>query len=134
MNNYLEIASQFLAEAKKELAQAKQNGNDIIIRDAAEKAWNAIVQATNGLFLAKTKETPQSHYERRKGLLELAKNFPSIKKKGLLDRFMARCGILHENCFYEGIYDLSLLEEEMEKVAQYIKDVEDFIKLSFRDV
>lgn len=122
---YIDEAKRFYQEALRELERGKKENNETILRDAGEKAWNAIVQATNFLFEKRGQVVPKNHYGRRKALVELAKTDPKVEEKGLRDRYMAREQSLHEYCFYEGIYDLSLLEKDFEKVKKYIEDIEE---------
>jgi hypothetical protein len=126
------MAKDYLAEAKalhkhalEEFRRGVQENDEMVIRDAAEKAWNAVVQATNYLFEKTRGPVPRSHFHRRKGLLELGKTVPAIKRRNLVDRYMAREQMLHEMCFYEGIYDRSILEENFDKVKKFITDVEE---------
>jgi len=98
--------------------------NDVIgIRDSAEKAWNAVVQAINALLLHYTGVMPRSHFERRKMLRELEKSVREVGELGLSDRYMARFKILHGETFYEGIIDAEQLKDEMVKVKKIIEDV-----------
>ena len=48
---YLEDSKNFLEEAIHELEEGAEKGDILRIRDAAEKAWNATIQATNALIL-----------------------------------------------------------------------------------
>ncbi|RLE57673.1 MAG: hypothetical protein DRJ40_00190 [Thermoprotei archaeon] len=124
----LQEARELLKRAEKELTEAIQKNDTLEMRDAAEKAWNAIVQATNALILHYTGKVPTSHYERRKLLRELEKKNTTIEQLGLLDRYMARFRILHGETFYEGIIDIEQLEIEMKKVHKYIQDIEELLK------
>ena len=128
MNKYIEEAKRFYEEAEKELKKGTEDGDLIRIRDAAEKAWNAMVQATNGLFEAKGLPIPVAHRDRRYGLDELTRADSALKTLGLRDRFMARESSLHEKCFYEGYCPLDLLEEDFEKVRKYIEDIEKIVQ------
>ena len=102
--------------------------NDVIgIRDSAEKAWNAVVQAINALLLHYTGVMPRSHFERRKMLRELEKSVREVGELGLSDRYMARFKILHGETFYEGIIDAEQLKDEMVKVKKIIEDVEKLV-------
>ena len=124
MNKYLEEARRFYQEAEVELEKGKQESNLIKIRDASEKAWNAMVQVTDALFANKGMPIPESHFERRKGLVELTLTDPSLDGLGLRDRLMARNQILHQGCFYEGYCPIPLLDDEFSKVKKYIEDIE----------
>jgi HEPN domain-containing protein len=102
--------------------------NDVIgIRDSAEKAWNAVVQAINALLLHYTGVMPRSHFERRKMLRELERSVREIGELGLSDRYMARFKVLHGETFYEGVIDVEQLKDEMVKVKKIIEDVEKLV-------
>jgi len=126
--SYIEQAEEFYQAALKGFQRGKRLKDDKAIRDAAEKAWNAIVQATNYLFTQAGYPVPKSHFERRKVLIELEDKDEIYKQKAFRDRHMAREQSLHEYCFYEGIYSLRQLKEELQKVKQYIEDTKDLGK------
>jgi hypothetical protein len=121
----LNEAWSFLKAAEEEFAEAKED--PVRIRDAAEKAWNAVVQATDALIYALTGVRVMSHYERRMALRDIEKRRVDVKKLGLRDRYMARYKILHGETFYEGIVDVEEVKVEFEKVEEYIKDVEKLV-------
>ncbi len=125
MNQYVEEAKKFYEEAVKEFEKGEKEEDMIRIREASEKAWNATLQATDGLIVKKGMNKPTSHYERRKILAELAKIDPNVRKKGIRDRYMAREQSLHEDCFYTGICPTPLIEEDIQKVKKYIADIEE---------
>jgi hypothetical protein len=116
----------FLEAARKELLESR--GDPVRVRDAAEKAWNAVVEATDALIYAFTGSRPMSHYERRVALREIERRFEGAKRLGLRDRYMARYKVLHGETFYEGVVDLGEVEVELEKVEEYLKDVELLLK------
>ncbi|MBS7638290.1 hypothetical protein KEJ49_05330 [Candidatus Bathyarchaeota archaeon] len=101
----------------------------IRIRDAAEKLWNATINATNALILSHLGIVPASHWERRKLLDKLEDLNPEVEKLGLRDRYGARERYLHEMTFYEGIIDVEMLERELKKVKEYINDVDRIVKV-----
>ena len=68
---FIEDAEAFARAAEGEFGEAVAKGDRILMRDAAEKAWNAVVQATNALILALAGKVPMSLYERRAMLREL---------------------------------------------------------------
>lgn len=47
MQTLLEVARTFLATARQELDEGLSTNDSVKVRDAAEKAWNAVVQATD---------------------------------------------------------------------------------------
>uniref|UniRef100_A0A7J3X518 HEPN domain-containing protein n=1 Tax=Thermofilum pendens TaxID=2269 RepID=A0A7J3X518_THEPE len=112
----------FLEAARKEFSES--GGDPVKVRDAAEKAWNAAVQATDALIYALTGARPMSHYERRRALRDLERKVESVRSLGLRDRYMARYKVLHGETFYEGVVDLEEVKTELDKVEEYIRDVE----------
>lgn len=121
---YLEDAKRFIQEAYIKLEEGIQKNDHVKIRDAAEKAWNAVIQASNTLVLKFKGKIPSSHWERRKLLRELEKEEPKIAELGFKDRYSARERNLHELVFYEGIIDIEDIKVELEKAKNYIEDVE----------
>lgn len=101
----LDEVEKILERSKEEFSRGERNGDNITIRDAAEKAWNAVVKATD--------------------YLELEKAELSVRKKGVIDRYMAREQSLHEFCFHEGIYSIERIGKDLEKVKRYIDDVKE---------
>ena len=122
----LNEAWSFLKAAEEEFTKAK--GDPLRIRDAAEKAWSAVVQATDALIYALTGVRMMSHYERRVALRDIEKRRMDVKRLGLRDRYMARYKILHGETFYEGVVDVEEVKVELEKVEEYIKDVEKLVE------
>jgi hypothetical protein len=120
---YIDDSMKFVEEALKEFKVGVENNDAIRIRDAAEKAWNAVVQATNALILYYLGKTPSSHWERRRLLRELERVKPEVESLSLRDRYSARERNLHELVFYEGVIDVNDVEFELEKAKRYIEDV-----------
>ena len=120
---YMDDSIRFVEEALKEFKVGVENSDAIRIRDAAEKAWNAVVQATNALILYYLGKTPSSRWERRCLLRELERVKPEVESLGLRDRYSARERNLHELVFYEGVVDVNDVEFELEKAKRYIEDV-----------
>ena len=120
---YLGDAREFLREAEEEFRRGVESGDLIKVRDAAEKAWNAVVQATNALLLHALGKVPSSHFERRKMLSMLEDKLEVAEKLGFRDRYSARERNLHELTFQEGIVDLDEVRRELKKAEKYINDV-----------
>lgn len=128
MSEYLEAAKGLYEEALEALQQGRKHGDSRAIRDAAEKAWGAIVQATNALIQQRMLPLPRTPAQRRARLAELERLDPRVKELGFRDRFGAREHYLHEDCYFDGICPIDLLEEDiLQKVKAYIDDVEWFI-------
>jgi len=120
---YFEGARRFFEESIKEFEEGVRENDPYKIRDSAEKAWNAVVQATNALILKLSGKLPSSHWERRRMLRELETRVPEIGKLMLRDRYGARERHLHEMVFYEGNIDVEDIRYELEKVRAYLDDV-----------
>ncbi|RLE54854.1 MAG: hypothetical protein DRJ40_09750 [Thermoprotei archaeon] len=120
---YISDARKFIEEAIEEFQKGTREGNVMAIRDAAEKAWNAVVQASNALVLKFMGKVPSSHWERRRLLRELERRNVKIAEYGFRDRYCARERNLHELVFYEGIIDIEDVEDELEKAKKYVDDV-----------
>jgi len=130
---YLEDAFRFYEEALKEFEEGVRENNAYKIRDSAEKAWNAVVQATNALILRLVGKLPSSHWERRRMLRELEARFPEIGKLMLRDRYGARERHLHEKVFYEGNIDVEDIRYELERVRAYLNDVSGMLRSTKSD-
>jgi hypothetical protein len=62
---FLEDAKSFFSRGAEELEQGLKLNDSYKVRDAAEKLWNAVVQATNALILYFLDVVSASHWERR---------------------------------------------------------------------
>jgi len=120
---YFEDALRFYEESVKEFEEGVRENNPYKFRDSAEKAWNAVVQATNALLLKLSGKLPSSYWERRRMLRELERKLPEIERLMLRDRYGARERHLHEMVFYEGVIDVEDVKYELEKVKAYLSDV-----------
>jgi len=122
---FLDEAWKFLNAALTEFEEGVKEGRDETIRDAAEKAWNATIQATTALLLAKgfNEEDIKTYRQKRLTLEELSAKDDQIRNLGLRERFMAREYTLHLRCFYDGEYTTDAIREELEKARQCIDDV-----------
>ena len=120
----LSSARELYERALREFEEAVARNDVIGIRDSAEKAWNAVVQAINALIIYYTGVTPMSHFERRRKLREFERSAREVGELGLADRCVARLGVLHGETFYEGVIDVEQLRDEMVRVGRIIGDVE----------
>ena len=120
----LSSARELYERALREFEEAVARNDVIGIRDSAEKAWNAVVQAINALIIYYTGVTPMSHFERRRKLREFERSVREVGELGLADRYVARFGVLHGETFYEGVIDVEQLRDEMVRVGRIIGDVE----------
>jgi hypothetical protein len=125
----MDDSMKFIEEALKEFKVGVENNDTIRIGDAAEKAWNAVVQATNALILYYLDKIPSSYWERRRLLRELERVKPEVESLSLRDRYSARERNLHELVFYEGVIDVSDVEFELEKAKKYVEDVRKLLRV-----
>jgi len=125
---YFEDACRFHEESLKEFEEGAKENNPYKIRDSAEKAWNATIQATNALILKLAGKLPSSHWERRKMLRELETKLPEIGESMFRDRYGARERHLHEMVFYEGSIDVEDIKYELEKVRAYLNDIDKILR------
>ena len=134
MNGYLETARTLYQEAVEAFERGRKNEDPRAIREAAEKAWGAIVQATNSIIERRRLPVPRTPAERRARLADLERLDPRFKEMAFRDRFGAREHYLHEDCYFDGICPVDLLEEDIfEKVRAYIEDADRYVNQgSFR--
>jgi len=126
---YIDDAMKFVEEALREFRDGVANNDIVRVRDATEKAWNAVIQATNALILHYLGKTPSSHWERRRLLRELEREKPEVESLGFRDRYSARERNLHEMVFYEGLVDINDVEFELEKARRYVEDARKLLGL-----
>jgi hypothetical protein len=115
-------ADAFFNIALKEYKQGKKKKEDKTIRQGAEKAWNAAVQATKALAVKSGKTVPRSFNAQFRFLMELEKDkISSLNGFSLLSlSFKSFASRLHGECFYHGEYNIPELETDFEDVKQYI--------------
>ena len=91
------------------------------IRDAAEKAWCATLNATNALIRAKIGEVPGTTAMTTADLDKLAGQ--DIKVKTLVGRYFSRIHQLHGMCFYNGMCDGETIRR-IRETTDYIQDAQ----------
>lgn len=113
-------AKEILKYAIEELEKALKLNDVSLYRNAADKAFLALVVAVNTYIQRKLGVVPQSHSERRRLLREMGKEY-------LRELYSDLMKTLHEEAFYEGIY-------QPEEVKYAIKRIEELIKEFEREV
>ncbi|WP_069807657.1 PaREP1 family protein [Vulcanisaeta thermophila] len=121
----IQDAWNFLKAAKEEYLMARERSDPVLARDAAEKAWNAVVQAADALIMALLGRRPMSHRERRDALWMIEERYPELE--GVYDQYNARFQRLHGDGFYEGLITMEDLEREIEKAEKFIKRIENYL-------
>ncbi|MEE9201957.1 MAG: hypothetical protein V3U31_02030 [Dehalococcoidia bacterium] len=128
MNGYLESAKALYEESLEAFERGRRSESPKDIREAAEKAWGSVVQATNSLIEKRHLPVPRTPAERRARLADLERLDPHFKGMAFRDRFGAREHYLHEDCYFDGICPVDLLEEDIfEKVRAYIQDADRYV-------
>ena len=122
-------AETFIRQSFKEFDRGVREKRLKIIRDAAEKAWLAVVKAIESLLLTKgfREDEIKTYRQKRLALDRLSLRDPAIEKLGLRDRFVAREYNLHIRAFYDGEYDVDALREEIKKAEKLIEDISSII-------
>ena len=91
-------AEEILKYAEEEVEKAIRVGNILLYRNAADKAFLSIVVAVNSYINRRLNIIPKSHSERRFLLRK-------IERKNLRAAYSDLMKTLHEEAFYEGIYN-----------------------------
>jgi len=112
-----ESAREILTYALSELERALKTRDTMLYRNAADKAFLALVIAVNEYIRIKMGVTPKSHSERRKLLRELGRE----DLRALYSDIMKT---LHDEAFYEGIFQPDEVEYAVKKVAEIIDMLE----------
>ena len=118
---YLTEADCFFAIAQREYEAGKKENNDKSIRQGAEKAWNASVQATKAIALKMTGKIPRSYNAQWQFLNDLIKK--NTTNGYLLMAFKEFAKGLHGECFYHGEYELNEMNNDFEQVKHFIDEI-----------
>jgi len=124
----IEEAWRALAYAREEFERFKENRDPLLLRDACEKAWLAVLLATDLLLVRSGVGKPSSYAERKAMLRRLVAGRAELAELGLDDKFYARAYKLHVLGFHEGALDPEDLEEELRKAEGYLRLVESLLK------
>lgn len=120
MQPLLDVARTFLRTAREELEEGLSTNNYVKVRDGAEKAWNAVIQATDHVMRLRGR-TPlpgrDSHRDRRDFL-------ESIGRGDLARDYTYFAERLHGDVFYGGAsVSAALARQYMDEVEDYIRKV-----------
>ncbi len=125
MAEYLDDARALYAHALRELADWRHSHDEVLLRDAAEKTWGAVTQATNELLQVYDRTVPSGTGARRSSLNAIERQNRRIRSLRMLARFSEVEGILHKDCFYDGYCPLPLITDVItEDAREYLDDVE----------
>jgi hypothetical protein len=112
-----ETAREILRYAREEFEKAIRIGDHLLYRNAADKAFLALVVAVNEYIRAVEGVVPTSHSERRRILRK-------IGREDLRALYSDMMKTLHEEAFYEGVYQPEEVEYAMKKIEQVIDELE----------
>jgi len=107
-------AGEILSYAKEELEKALKLRDVFLYRNAADKAFLALVVAVNAYIEAKLGAAPKSHTERRQ----------MLRKTGREDLRAAYSDLmktLHEEAYYEGIYQPEEVKYAVEEIIDALE-------------
>ena len=120
-----ETAREILSYALEELDRAEKLRDILLYRNAADKAFLALIVAINEYIRAVRGVVPRSHSERRRVLRE-------IGREDLRALYSDIMKTLHEEAFYEGVYQPEEVRYAMKLVARIIDELENELRTKSR--
>jgi len=115
------LAREILKYAEEELGKALRLNDVFLYRNAADKAFLALVVAVNAYIGVVEGVEPVSHGERRKILRK-------IGREDLRALYSDLMKTLHEEAFYQGVYQPDEVEYAMRKVEEVVAQLEEEAK------
>jgi len=115
------LAREILKYAEEELGKALRLNDVFLYRNAADKAFLALVVAVNAYIGVVEGVEPVSHGERRKILRK-------IGREDLRALYSDLMKILHEEAFYQGVYQPDEVEYAVRKVEEVVAQLEEEAK------
>ncbi|MEM1810394.1 MAG: PaREP1 family protein [Thermofilaceae archaeon] len=112
-----ETAREILGYAREELERAEKLRDHPLYRNAADKAFLALLVAVNEYIRSVKGFVPRSHSERRRVLRE-------IGREDLRALYSDLMKTLHEEAFYEGVYQPDEVRYAIGKVESVIEALE----------
>ncbi|RFA95459.1 PaREP1 family protein [Pyrobaculum aerophilum] len=116
MKTELETAREILQYAVEELERALKTKDIFLYRNAADKAFLALVLTINAYIATQTGIVPRSHAERRKMLRELG-------REDLRALYSDLMKTLREEAFYEGVYQPEEVLYAVEKIKRLLEEL-----------
>jgi hypothetical protein len=102
-------------------------GGYLPFKEASEKAWIALSQATDVLADKLLGRIPKGHYDRRIALREIEMKWPEMAVKNFYDRYGSMSYYIRNNTQYYSTMDLELLRFESERLNKFIADVKGIV-------
>ncbi|GAB6944507.1 hypothetical protein JCM14467A_12890 [Vulcanisaeta sp. JCM 14467] len=109
-------ALEILNYAKEEFEKALKLRGMLLYRNAADRAFLALVIAINAFIYGKTGVIPRNHGERRKILRE-------IGREDLRTLYSDLMRTLHDEAFYEGVYEPDEVSYAINRIEGLIKEL-----------
>jgi HEPN domain-containing protein len=116
VDSMIALAEEVLGYAEEEFRRALETKDILLYRNAADKAFLALVIAVNGFIVLRTSAIPRSHSDRRKFLRELG-------REDLRATYSDLMRTLHDEAFYEGVYDPEEVKYAIKKVRDVIEEI-----------
>ena len=117
MQTLLDTARIFLRTAREEIEQGLASNNWVKIRDGAEKAWNAVVQATDHVMHARGR-TPLPGRDAHRDRLDF---LDMIGRHDLAQRYSYLADRLHGDLFYSGVaLPVDLIRRLLDEAADFV--------------
>jgi hypothetical protein len=116
IDSMIALAEEVLGYAEEEFRRALETKDILLYRNAADKAFLALVIAVNGFIVLRTSTIPRSHIDRRKFLRELG-------REDLRATYSDLMRTLHDEAFYEGVYDPEEVKYAIKKVRDVIEEI-----------
>ncbi len=121
---FIETARRFLARAEKELVAGRASSDEIELRQAAEKGWGAVTEATKALFVSKGIKIPLGTTTKEDRLEELQQRDPEMQNGSVADKFSRFLLRLHAEAWGDGDVSVKRLERQLRDVGKYIGTIE----------
>jgi len=112
------LAREVLRYAVEELEKAVELGDILLYRNAADKVFLALVITVNAYIAAVEGVEPTSHAERRKILRKMG-------REDLRALYSDLMKTLHEEAFYQGVYQPDEVQYAVKKVEEVIAQLEE---------
>ena len=115
------LAREVFNYAKEEFEKALKLNDVFLYRNAADKVFLALVIAINAYIKAIEGVEPTSHSERRRILRKMG-------REDLRALYSDLMKTLHDEAFYEGVYQPEEVEYALKKVEEIVSKLEEEIK------
>jgi hypothetical protein len=115
------LAREVFNYAKEEFEKALKLNDIFLYRNAADKVFLALVIAINAYIKAIEGVEPTSHSERRRILRKMG-------REDLRALYSDLMKTLHDEAFYEGVYQPDEVEYALKKVEEIISKLEEEVK------